>query len=237
MNNLQRIVLPDFRGNGFGRVIALGIAATFVRVLFISFLNSFIIHSRASFFLIVIAGAAEGFAIAALQYRSWTKSNSHFNIAVWIGTSIIGSVFAWLIILQPAFTLFSVLSALNMISVLAAICYIGLMGMLFGAVIGLAQYLSIRKIYNYGVGSIISKAMEWMCLCLVATAGYLIFNEVHSILSKTMAVVGTCLFSGLIQMFVMYDPFHGINHLPGAVLSPVTINPRANSKLNKTALS
>jgi hypothetical protein len=225
MINLQRIVLPDFRSNAIGRVIGLGIAATFARLLFISLFNSTIIHSEASFFLVVIAGAAEGFAIAALQYRSSGKSNTHFNMTIWIGTSIIGSVFAWLIILQPALTLFSILSALNIMSVLAAICYIGLMGMLFGAVIGLAQYLSIRKIYDHGVGSIISKAMEWMCLALVVTIGYLVFNETHSIVVKTMAVVGTCVLSGLVQVFVMHDPFHSSDLPASPVLKPVTINP------------
>jgi hypothetical protein len=134
-------------------------------------------------------------------------------------------VFAWLIILQPALTLFSFLSALNMMSVLAAIGYIGLMGMLFGAVVGLAQYLSIRKIYNHGVGSIISKAMEWTCLALAVTVGYLVFNETQSIVVKAMAVVGTCVFSGLIQVFVMRDPFQSPDLPANPMLKPVIIKP------------
>jgi hypothetical protein len=212
MMNLQHIVLRDLRSVSIGKLVGLGVAATVVRLLFICFLDSIIIHSATSLFILVIAGAIEGLAIGALQYRSSNTAEENFELTIWIGTSTIGYIVAWFIILQPALTIFSILSGFNLMDNFSGIAFVGAVGLLFGAVLGLAQYLFNRKKGHHGVMSIISKGVEWTCLSFVAVLGLLIFNDTNSVVIKIFAVILTCLLSGLIQVFAIRDASTPLAH-------------------------
>jgi hypothetical protein len=119
----------------------------------------------------------------------------------------------WFLILRPAMAFISVLSGLHLVSDVVVFIQVGLSGMLFGGVVGLAQYLAIRKSYHNSVVSIISKSIEWMLLSLVLITGLLIFNEVQYLVLKVVVIVGTCMLSGLIQIIMTNSIFDSMTDM------------------------
>jgi len=213
MKNIQKIA-QHFYSYSFVELISLGAAATFVRFLFIGFSNSLINHSwMLSFIIVLLVGAVEGMGIAIIQSKPLRAMDSNFNSIIWIGTSMIGSMAGWFLILRPAIAFISVLSGLHLLSDFAVVVQVGLSGLLFGGVVGLAQYLAIRKLYHNSVVSIISKSMEWMLLSLVLITGLLVFKEVQFIVFKVAAIVGTCMLSGLIQIIMTNSIFDSMTDM------------------------
>lgn len=193
----------------FGEVLGIGVAAIIGRFLFIGFSSTSIAQSSALFFFVlVMSGAAEGIIIGYVQWKSLSRLLVDFHPAIWIITTSLAAITGWLVILPPSVVFISFFSTLKLINVYYSLLYAALAGMAFGGIIGIPQYLIIKRFYTKASVWIIANALGWMHSFITIYLGLLFLSYSTSILLNFLILFLSCTLSGLIQGILTGSVLH-----------------------------
>ena len=195
----------------FGELMGIGAAAGIGRFLFIGLSNTASSQSSTSlitFAILVSAGAAEGFIIGYVQWKSLSKMVLHFRPAPWVLVTIFFTVSGWLLILPPAVLFISFLTKITLISNYYSVLYTALAGMAFGGLIGMPQFLIIKKFYKNGVVWILANAFGWALSFLIMYSAMSMITSATSYVYSLSLVIISCVLSGLVQGIVTGTSLH-----------------------------
>lgn len=193
----------------FGELLGIGAAAVIGRFLFLEFSNiSASSTTLITFIILVIAGAAEGLIIGYVQWKSLSKILLHFKPTLWILITTISTIAGWLLILPPAVMVISFLSKFTLISNNYSILYTALAGMTFGALIGIPQFLILKKFYKNAYAWIVANTIGWMLTFLIIYTAMSLLTNATSFVYNMSLIVISCMISGLVQGIVTGTSLH-----------------------------
>lgn len=132
-----------------GELAGIGISAVIARFLFFEFSDSEMASSTTmTAVVLVMAGIAEGLIIGYIQWRSLSKFLVGFNRNNWIATTTLAVIAGWILILPPAVMIVFFFAKLTVTNHYDSILYTTVAGLAFGSLVGIAQYVILRKFYS-----------------------------------------------------------------------------------------
>lgn len=212
----------------FGELLAIGAAAMIGRFLFINISNT-PITTFTTVSILIIAGAAEGFIIGCIQWKSLSKVLLHFKAVPWIIITTLSAVVGWLLVLPPAIMLISFLTRFSLISNYYSIVYTALVGISFGALMGVPQFFIIKKFYKNALVWIFANVLGWMLSFLIVYTAMSMLSETSSLIYNLFLIIISCVLSGLVQGVVTGTSLH--------FLMTVKKEHERDTLFNKTPLS
>jgi hypothetical protein len=193
----------------FGELLGIGAAAIIGRFLFIEFSGASAGSSfTLTYAILIMAGAAEGFIIGYVQWRSLSKLLRHFKPLPWILTTTLSTIAGWLLVLPPAVLFISFLSKISLISNYYSMFYTALIGIAFGGLIGIPQFFIIKKFYKNAIIWILANTVGWTLSFLIIYFSVSMLTNDSSFAYGLLLIVTACVLSGLIQGIVTGTSLH-----------------------------
>jgi hypothetical protein len=104
--------------------------------------------------------------------------------------------------LPPSVVFISFLSSLKLIDNYYSLLYAALAGLVFGAIIGFAQFFIIRKFYRKALLWIIANAVGWILSFTIVYVALLLFSYSTLVVYNIIIIILSCSLSGLLQGLV-----------------------------------
>jgi len=180
-----------------GELFGIGAAAVISRLLVIEYLHtSSGVSTALTTVVLIIAGATEGVIIGYIQWRSLSKLISDFKPKPWMAATTAGAIAGWVFILPPSVMIIFFFS--NFFSVVNqnAVFLTLLAGTAFGGVIGMAQYVLIRKYFYNAMIWILANTIGWSLSFLLV---YFSISFFTTSLYNVIFIITACLLSGFMQ--------------------------------------
>lgn len=190
-----------------GDLLAIAAAAVIGGFLFIDFSNRPLTPFTTTAIL-VIAGASEGLIIGYIQWKSLSRVLLHFKPIPWIATTTISAIAGWLLFLPPAIMLISFLTKSSLINNYYSILYTALVGILFGTLMGVPQFIFIRKFYKNAFVWILANVFGWMFSFLIIYSAILMLTDSGLYIYNLSLILISCVLSGLIQGLITGTSLH-----------------------------
>lgn len=193
----------------FGELLVIGAATAFGRLVLIE-LSDFIDQSPALvvWLLLATVGVAEGWTIGYFQWHSLNRLLVCFKSRPWIFATIAATTIGWLVIMPPSIFLMAFFVDFHLINKYYSVLYALFAGTAFGGIIGIVQYLILRRYYNNAVIWIFSNILSWMFSFFVICQGVSMLSSGHTLTYNLMIMVFACIFSGLAQGLVTGISLH-----------------------------
>jgi hypothetical protein len=192
-----------------GELIGIGVAAAIARFLFLSYPQSEKISGTVlNVIILMIAGISEGLIIGYIQWRSLSKLVSDFPPLLWMFITTFATLAGWLFVLPPGIMLIAFLAKISLISTNNSILYTLLIGVIFGGMIGIPQFLIMRKYFENAIIWVLSNAVGWMMSFLIIYSSLLLFQYTRSFLIDLLLIVSACVLSGFIQGMITGYALH-----------------------------
>ncbi len=192
----------------FGELLGIGAAAIIGRFLFIQFSDTPSSSTNLTFVILILAGAAEGLIIGYIQWKSLSKLVKHFKPIPWITVTAISTIAGWLMALPPAVVFISFLSKVSLFNSYYSIVFTALVGMAFGALIGVSQFFLIKKFYKNAIIWVLANVVGWTISFIIMYFTLSLFAKDPSFISGLVLIIIACVLSGLVQGVVTGTSLH-----------------------------
>jgi hypothetical protein len=111
----------------------------------------------------------------------------------------------WILILPPAVMIVFFFAKLTVTNHYDSILYTTVAGLAFGSLVGIAQYVILRKFYSGAYVWIFANALGWASSFVLFYLALLLFT---SPIINILIVAGACILSGLIQGIITGSALH-----------------------------
>jgi hypothetical protein len=186
------------RNYSLGDLVAMGGVASIGRFLLMNYSQKTLLHSEPgiSWLTLIVVGALEGILIGFIEWKS-LSGLINLKSGSWIAVTVLATAIGWLFILSPAIVYISVLSRFSEINRTYFAIYTGIAGMSFGTLVGIPQYLILKKFYKNSVMWILANALAWMLSFVIIYSALAMFT--HSAILNVLLTGFACAASGLLQ--------------------------------------